>query len=68
VIGVKGGMMMSGINAKVPVTTHLLQWQVGAINRIARDRQVTKAAIFRMAIANFIKEYGEKCEHNLDLA
>lgn len=45
---------------KVPVTTHLYEDQVQMLNKVARELQVTKAVLFRTAIAHLLKKYEDK--------
>lgn len=46
----------------IAVTTHLKPEQVEAIDRLAKERQVKKAVMFRMAVGMFLKEYDTKEE------
>ena len=53
-------MKNTGMDKKVPVTTHLYQRQIDQLNHVAAELKVTKAVLFREAIENLLKRYEEK--------
>jgi hypothetical protein len=53
---------------KWPVTTHLYKYQIDDLSRIAEEREVTKAVLFRRAIDNLIAECDNNPSGNIGMA